>query len=329
MAKRTKKQPQRARPKRKMLIDEDVQLSSDQIRQQLSDASALVRDFAAEAAAASTTPAQAPRGKGASFSAALLGPPMLPYLPAAVATMPFFHAGPSNLPQAKRTRKGAQPHGEPAADGASPAAEVWRSGSDMASPEAPEVWRSSSERASTGEEASALHDAASPHDEQGGAARHQFDEPNYDDPDYLLEENMVDGVDALHGDGVDESGGAGFDPARELPDVDGNESPSKAAAEMSQSQSLGTADPSSWNQRTYKMYTALQGAFDESSGEPLSYNAMVAGTRSINKRKVVAGCFQELLFLTTHGIIELQQRKAYGNILVAKTELFDTAAAVH
>ena len=37
----------------------------------------------------------------------------------------------------------------------------------------------------------------------------------------------------------------------------------------------------------------------------------------------MAGCFQELLFLTTHGIVELQQKRAYGNILVAKTELFD------
>ena len=76
------------------------------------------------------------------------------------------------------------------------------------------------------------------------------------------------------------------------------------------------------------MYTMLKGAFEESQDEPLSYNAMVAGTRaSTNKRKVVAGCFQELLFLTTHGIIELDQRKAYGNILVSKTEIFDEAVA--
>ena len=62
---------------------------------------------------------------------------------------------------------------------------------------------------------------------------------------------------------------------------------------------------------------------------PLSYNAMIAMTKaSAHKRKVVAGCFQELLFLTTHGIIELRQAKAYGNILVAKTELFDTVAAI-
>jgi chromatin segregation and condensation protein Rec8/ScpA/Scc1 (kleisin family) len=66
----------------------------------------------------------------------------------------------------------------------------------------------------------------------------------------------------------------------------------------------------------------------QSKDEALSYNAMVAGTKSsAHKRKVVAGCFQELLFLATHGMIELQQAKPYGNILVGKTELFDTVAA--
>lgn len=33
------------------------------------------------------------------------------------------------------------------------------------------------------------------------------------------------------------------------------------------------------------------------------------------------------LFLTTHGIIELDQARAYGNILVSKTERFDGVAA--
>ena len=52
---------------------------------------------------------------------------------------------------------------------------------------------------------------------------------------------------------------------------------------------------------------------------------MINQTRNLpNKRKIVAGCFQELLFLTTHGIIELDQAKAYGNIVVNKTELFET-----
>ena len=59
----------------------------------------------------------------------------------------------------------------------------------------------------------------------------------------------------------------------------------------------------------------------------MAFHAMVATTRTAEKRRVVAGCFQELLFLTTHGLIELDQKRPYGNILIAKTELFGEAAA--
>jgi len=123
---------------------------------------------------------------------------------------------------------------------------------------------------------------------------------------------------------------AGFDPSRQLPDVDdmaGAEGahPSRGG---SQAHALGTADPHAWSQRTAKMYSMLSAAFEESEDAPLSYFAMAKQTRhSANKRKVVAGCFQELLFLTTHGIIELDQRKAFSNILISKTENFDKAAA--
>ena len=75
------------------------------------------------------------------------------------------------------------------------------------------------------------------------------------------------------------------------------------------------------------MYTMLSAAFDESGGETLSYFAMVAKTRpGPERRRVVAGCFQELLFLATHGIIDLQQKKPYSNILISQTELFGKAA---
>lgn len=133
----------------------------------------------------------------------------------------------------------------------------------------------------------------------------------------------------------DDSQQAGFDPSRELPDVDGQEVGEEEAEQANGKGSasgvasqLGRADPAAWNSRTRKMYKMLKGAYQVSSDKPLSYNAMISGTRgSAQKRKVVAGCFQELLFLTTHGIIELQQRKPYADILVSKTELFDTIAS--
>ena len=88
------------------------------------------------------------------------------------------------------------------------------------------------------------------------------------------------------------------------------------------------SDPHAWNQRTRRMYGMLRESFEASSDAPLSYHSMITATKltGAHKRKVVAGCFQELLFLATHGILEIQQTKAYGNIVVAKTEIFDTVA---
>jgi len=136
---------------------------------------------------------------------------------------------------------------------------------------------------------------------------------------------------------VDAHASAGFDPSSQLPDVDGADAPDAllpkgggggGGGERGAVDDGVNADPSSWNSRTRKMYTMLRSAFVESSDSPLSYDAMIASTRSsVDKRKVVAGCFQELLFLTTHGIIELDQARAYGNILVSKTERFDGVAA--
>ena len=73
----------------------------------------------------------------------------------------------------------------------------------------------------------------------------------------------------------------------------------------------------SWSARTQQVYTTLNEAFKESGGMGLSYDAMIAQTRSAPKRRVVAGCFQELLFLTTHGLTDLAQSKPYGTPLPA------------
>jgi chromatin segregation and condensation protein Rec8/ScpA/Scc1 (kleisin family) len=72
------------------------------------------------------------------------------------------------------------------------------------------------------------------------------------------------------------------------------------------------------------MYGVLAGAFAESNGMAISYNSMVARTAVKDKRRVVAGCFQELLFLTTHGVTQLAQAKAYGDIVISKAEGFDS-----
>ena len=84
----------------------------------------------------------------------------------------------------------------------------------------------------------------------------------------------------------------------------------------------------SWSQRTHKMYVMLGKGFAESDDMPLSYDAMIGQTKDgAAKRKIVAGCFQELLFLTTKGLIELEQGKPYSDIIVSKTDAFDSVAA--
>ena len=135
----------------------------------------------------------------------------------------------------------------------------------------------------------------------------------------------------------DPSAGAGFGTSHQLPDVEGGDeeeqpngaTPSKKGKKgkkgAEEDASGYNHNPETWNARTKKMYNMLKDAYTESEDAPLSYTKMINQTRNLpNKRKIVAGCFQELLFLTTHGIIELDQAKAYGNIVVNKTELFET-----
>jgi len=86
-------------------------------------------------------------------------------------------------------------------------------------------------------------------------------------------------------------------------------------------------DAEAWSKRTHNMYLMLGEAFKESGDMPLSYDAMIAQTSGRDKRRVVAGCFQELLFLSTHGLIDLEQQRPYSNIVVSKTENFENVTA--
>jgi len=110
-----------------------------------------------------------------------------------------------------------------------------------------------------------------------------------------------------------------------LPNVDGNEV-GKGGRGGGASQ-IGAAD-SVWSARTQKMHAMLDRAFAESDGMALSFDAMVAKSKGKEKRRVVAGCFQELLFLSTHGLLELQQQQPYANIIISKAEGFDAVDVV-
>ena len=373
-------------PKRKMVIDGEIQLSNDQIRHQLNDTSRLVRRFdddvydyeynqpgASDAGPSAAAPVQ---HSWRDVCDAFYGPPPLPYLPASLATMGIFTATGLQASQraAKRAKSaaaasagaGSSADGEGGAEGEAGGRRgsvgAAGSGSAAADEDAIEEFRSGSERGSIGvaaieadaalaggggraselgrssvggmsladgeEESFAVHDdeeALPPaHDDErasfGGAAGGVGGED-----EMALDEEMAPVYDEEEAEEGEQP--AGFAVAGALPDVDDN-----MTAEAGGGDKGGeSASPSdAWSARTAKMHTMLRGAFDESDGQALSYFSMAKkATKEPNRRKIIAGCFQELLFLTTHGMIELEQRKPYRDLLISKTELFDKHAKKH
>ena len=96
------KEGEKKRPKRKMQIDDETQLTTEFIRKGLNDTSDITRDFAAEEAAATKTPHAKAHSKASASDDPIFGPPCLPYLPAAVATMAVFQHAP--VPAAKKQK---------------------------------------------------------------------------------------------------------------------------------------------------------------------------------------------------------------------------------
>lgn len=304
--------------KRKMVLDETIQLSTEQIRAQLADTSAITRNPALDG------DADAPGGARHDGADSIFGPPTLPFLPAAAATMPFFFQPPGkDGARDKRPRPAA---GDADAD----APEAWRASLPGDDAEAAVEPPSARKSPRAGKSPSGAPEFA----EFGG----DFDEPFMEDEMLGAEQPPRDDeplpadeevpLPPMPDDG--EPLPAGFATTTELPDVDTGygEEAAAGARDGSQSHSQGNTDPDAWNPRTRKMYAMLSAAFAESKGEALSYFAMIAKTRpGPEKKRVVAGCFQELLFLCTHGIIDLKQKKPYTDIIISQTELFEKAAA--
>mmetsp|Transcript_24182 Transcript_24182/g.61868 ORF Transcript_24182/g.61868 Transcript_24182/m.61868 type:complete len:643 (+) Transcript_24182:114-2042(+) len=331
----------KGKPKRKMVIDNEIQIASDQFRAMQNDPreiQTIVRNFDEQAAhldaAASRDDDWDP----------VAGPPRAPYLPTDVASFACFQPSALRQTTAKKARFSFGPDaGRESPDGVeneplemeADEIEVARSGG-----------RDSVSVVSTGGEFEM--DAPFVHsDEQDVLAGSPSDQHLFHETgdDGLGEMEEFGRIDEFDDDAPDEPIGAaiftseepeqtGFDPQKAglLPDVTAK--PDHEDDEQAGSSQGGATegDPDAWNPRTRKMYETLSAAFEASRDEPLSYNAMVATTcrqkkAASEKRKTVSGCFQELLFLTTHGLIELQQQRPYGNILISKTEYFVDASA--
>jgi len=287
---RVSSEPAVRRPsKRKMVLDKQLQISPEQMREQLEDASAIVRDIG-DAPVSSNSRAEA------SFNP-FTGPPSLAFLPASVADMRCFQTD-VKAPSAKRARKlreEVQPEPEMEEE------EQWRSQDSHLEPEVAPV------ALLGGQSDDIMAEETAPEDEKT-----HFDVPDEPEDMPFFEEPQIDHPDI-----------EAFEASRALPEVDAGESVAVSRDTPGKGKKKGSVpDAEAWSKRTHNMYVMLGEAFKESGNQPLSYDAMIAQTSGKNKRKVVAGCFQELLFLSTHGLIDLEQQRPYSNIVVSKTEAF-------
>mmetsp|Transcript_5985 Transcript_5985/g.9191 ORF Transcript_5985/g.9191 Transcript_5985/m.9191 type:complete len:698 (+) Transcript_5985:151-2244(+) len=107
---------------------------------------------------------------------------------------------------------------------------------------------------------------------------------------------------------------------------------SELETETAPTQSNDEPPKHSFSTRTVRMVGVLQRAFrdqESSASSPedgqLVYNEMVEG----KKRKTAAGCFFELLVLSTRGFIKVQQAEPYGSITIRPTDkLFEPTPSV-
>jgi cohesin complex subunit SCC1 len=73
-----------------------------------------------------------------------------------------------------------------------------------------------------------------------------------------------------------------------------------------------------WHPHTVQLMTMLREKMEHKS--KVSYNNLTAGAR---KRRTAAGCFFEVLQLKTWDYIDVKQREPYGDITITKTKRFD------
>ena len=344
------KLPPKGKPKRKMVLDVETMISTEQIRKQLTDPMELrkiTRDFDAEEAAHAAAATR--EDEWDPFAGPLRG---LSYLPRGAETFACFRPNAPRVAPKKARFSDAvdvasgRAAKQPAAAAAAAAASASASASAALDDEddAPEQFRSA-DTPGRGPTA-AVHARASleplPSGGRGsfGAVPMGDDEEEpmpFDDEEEPLDDEeeglgTMEAPDAFGAEYMAPSDepevDTGFDPKLKLPNVAADNS----SADVADGAGATQEDPKHWNPRTRKMYEVLAMAFDAAGDEPVSYKAMIGNTcrsskPSSEKRKIVAGCFQEVLFLATHGLVELDQKRAYGNLLIAKTELFADAAA--
>ena len=286
------KPSRKASNKRKaMTFDSTIQISNGDYKRMLQDTSAITRDLVAE-----STKRQRQREAPSDFDL-FSGAPSLSLLPPEALELDCFQPGNRNV--FGRTQRATKAAAQPA-------------DADAEGVEDEQVFQPTAEDEMGGDFGI----------EMGGGMEQPFGEEPLGDEEPLGEEKLPLDEEPLPSVPDTFEGGS-----QALPNVDGNEI--GKGGKGSGASPGGTADPgAAWSARTQKMHAMLDRAFAESDGMALSFDAMVAKSKGKEKRRVVAGCFQELLFLSTHGLLELQQQKPYANIIISKAEGFDAVEVV-
>ena len=286
------KPSRKASNKRKaMTFDSTIQISNGDYKRMLQDTSAITRDLVAE-----STKRQRQREAPSDFDL-FSGAPSLSLLPPEALELDCFQPG--NLNVFGRTQRATKAAAQPA-------------DADAEGVEGEQAFQPTAEDEMGGDFGM----------EMGGGMEQPFGEEPLGDEEPLGEEELPLDDEPLPSVPDTFEGGS-----QALPNVDGNGI--GKGGKGSGASPGGTADPgAAWSARTQKMHAMLDRAFAESEGMALSFDAMVAKSKGKEKRRVVAGCFQELLFLSTHGLLELQQQKPYANIIISKAEGFDAVEVV-
>jgi chromatin segregation and condensation protein Rec8/ScpA/Scc1 (kleisin family) len=74
------------------------------------------------------------------------------------------------------------------------------------------------------------------------------------------------------------------------------------------------------------MHAFLGQAFAQSRGKPVSFNSLLASTGA-RSAALAGGIFYQLLVLAARGVVRVQQRDQYGDMLVTKTDVFERTRA--
>jgi len=352
--------------KRRLVVDEVIEISRTEMRENLKDTSDIVRMAIPprerpQTAASSSRPVPSLHERMHAPSTRGLAPEILEMFSWTMRDDPlpfrlrkgYTHAGPVNKKARtgdaadKSADKSAEPNSSLAAAGVRSPAEASADGREEegSEPDEVEAARNADEPGALPEDDFNFHDDEElpyeQEEEEGGEAAAAQEEkdgfaPLADEPDEAAPADLNGSslADVSGGSFLADAGrfelGAVNDFQAEENDMD--ETKSDAGSSYSASLADGDEDRDGniahWHPHTKKVMTMLESQFKTNEDEAVSYNDIsgVSGKAPKVGRRTAAGVFFELLQLKTWDFVEVAQDGAYGDITVTKGPRFNEGA---